>query len=113
MLGSESIEDIPEPDDDDPKEVFAFFGLASYAAQVLEAELTNLLVATHLREEIPATSDAVEELFSEHFTYTLGKLLKLARARVVLPQSTEALITEALPASNLFIHRFFDDHSQN
>lgn len=28
--------DVPTPDFDDPKEVYAFFGLAAYAANLLE-----------------------------------------------------------------------------
>lgn len=112
-FGSGSLEDIPEPDGDEPKEVFAFFGLASYAAQVLEAELVNLIVATHLVEDIPDNADDIEALFSKHFTLTLGRLLRIASTRASLPAESEALISKALEARNRLAHRFFGDHSEN
>ncbi len=36
---------MPEPNLDDPKEVYAHFGLAVYRAQVMEEGLINLAVA--------------------------------------------------------------------
>jgi hypothetical protein len=112
-FGSGSIHDIPEPESDEPREVFAFFGLASYAAQVLEAELVNLIVATHLIERIPDTADDVEQLFSQHFALTLGRLLRVTSSRLNLPPDCEVLIRQALDARNRLVHRFYGEHSEN
>ena len=47
MSGSWNLDlaDIPEPFDNSIKEVYAFYGRASYCAQVFEKGLVNMMVA--------------------------------------------------------------------
>jgi hypothetical protein len=40
--------EVPEPESDEAKEVYAFFGLAAYWAQVLEREAIHFAVAVHM-----------------------------------------------------------------
>lgn len=105
--------DIPDPEDSGPKEVFAFAGLALYAAAVFEAELTNLLAGSKMAKERPTSADEVEALFSDNYAKTLGQLIQLVRARVSFPNDSEALIGRALAERNRLIHHFFRDHSEN
>ena len=39
---------VPEPEYDDPKEVYAFFGLAAYWIQLLEQGILNLWVGLRI-----------------------------------------------------------------
>ena len=60
-MSSEPLMDsVPEPDGDDTKEVYAFFGLAAYSGQVLERGLLNLATIMRLRATGAATVDDYE-----------------------------------------------------
>lgn len=113
MLGSPGI-DIPESESDDPWEVFAFAGLALYAAQVLEAELVNIVVGLLAGGKTSQVfREDVEEWFTSRKAKTFGGLASEIRKVTSLPQSTEDLITRALLARNRLAHDFFGEHSEN
>ncbi len=46
---------IPEPNYDDPKELYAFFGLAYYNAALLEHDVLNLAVAMLAKQDEQVT----------------------------------------------------------
>lgn len=56
--------EIPEPDYDDDKEAFAFFGLASYAAQVLERGVVFLALELHLNNSSVISQEAIDSLLA-------------------------------------------------
>ena len=101
---------IPEPEGNDAKEVFAFYGLAAYYGQVLEKGIIIMLVV--LRSAgIPMTQGQVDDLFVKYDRRTLGWLLKEARSLVAISLDVEKVLDEALMMRNELIHHFFAEHS--
>jgi hypothetical protein len=102
---------VPEAAGSDPKEVFAFFGLAAYHAQVLEQELLLFASMLRLSKSARVTQAAVEALFDRLDAKTFGGLLAEARRMTTVPGDLEADLAEALRCRNLLVHRFFADHA--
>jgi hypothetical protein len=67
---------LPEPEDFGCKEVYAFFGLAAYWAQVLERGVINLAVGLEIGKSSNVTRQLVDELFARFDVRTLGRLLR-------------------------------------
>lgn len=88
-LNEQQMKGVPDPEDYSEKEVYAFFGLAAYSAQVLENGLVNMVVAFKTFGA-RITRDQFDEIFSEHDSKTLGKLLQEARSqKVPIPDETD------------------------
>ena len=105
------MHDIPEPEDYSEKEVYAFFGLAAYSAQVLEKGLVNLVV-TFKTFGLPITRAQFDVIFEAHDSCTLGQLLRAARDHhIPIPDDTDELLTQALEERNYLNHDFFADHA--
>ena len=104
---------IPEPDGDDDKEVFAFFGLAAYCAQVLEQGLINPLVGLQLANLSPVTREEFESAFEKADKRTMGRVLKAIGKHVQMPTDTERLLGRALDGRNDLCHTFFRRHDEN
>jgi hypothetical protein len=103
--------EIPEPDYDDPKEVYAFFGLAAYGAQILEQELMLLASVLHMGAAGPLTGKWVNELMDRIESKTFGGILSEARKFGTVPADVDALLADALRERNRLIHRFFADRA--
>lgn len=104
------LEGIPEPDNLDEKEVYAFYGLAAYAGQVLEKAFVNLLVLLDT-DGAAITQEEYDTIADRHNERTLGNLINEARKRVKVPAEAEKLITESLVRRNQLIHHFFADNA--
>lgn len=102
--------DVPEPETNDEKEVFAFFGLCSYSAQVLEGGLINLAVILHARGLSAVTREAVEQAFDRAERQTLGQLIADVRRKVDVPLDIESALNRTLDDRNYLAHRFFTTH---
>ena len=111
--GQSRIPEIPQPEDYDPKEVYAFFGLASYCAQVLEQGLINMAVAFHLAGTTTLTRELIEQLFETMSAKTFGQLLREARNLVGMPEDLDTRLRKALRKRNRLVHNFFVAHSEN
>jgi len=107
---SRPLDDVPEPDGADDKEVYAFYGLAAYAGQVLEKGLVNLVAALHT-DGLSITRAQFDTLFDKFDSSTFGQLVNAARARIEIPTETEALLSEVLTRRNWLVHDFFAHHS--
>ena len=99
--------EIPTPDFDDPKEVYAFFGLAMYNANLVESCLINLAVALNLDQVKAITQEVFEAAFGEMEAKTLGQLLRATRKFAAVPSNLEPILNEALDKRNFLAHRFF------
>lgn len=102
--------EIPKPDYDDPKEVFAFFGLAYYQAAVLEHGVLNLAVAMRAKGVPGITGGDVERLYESFDKSTFGKVIKAAKEKADIPSDLEADLALALEKRNYLAHRFFVVH---
>jgi hypothetical protein len=100
-------DDIPMPDNYDVKEVFAFFGLAAYHAQVMEKALMILAVGLNIAHIPKVTNELVDELYATHERKTFGQLFKIARETGVLDETMADRLRNALERRNYLTHQFF------
>ena len=102
---------VPEPEDYSQKEVYAFFGLAAYSAQVLEKGFVNLVV-TFKTVGLPITRADFDMIFEAHDSRTLGQLLRAAREHhIPIPDETGKMFATALEQRNYLNHDFFAEHA--
>lgn len=104
---------VPAPDFDDPKEIYAFFGLAAYAANLLEASFINWTVALRLGNISGATQQDFDSAFGHFETRTLGQLLKTTRSLTAVPSDLDSILTKSLSERNRLIHHFFRQHAES
>ena len=104
--------DLPTPESSEPKEVYAFFGLAAYWAQVLEREVINFTVAVHMEKKSRLSRDIVEDLWRNFGAKTFGAVLHAARRITSIPDDVDSLLTTALTMRNHLIHSFFWDRAE-
>jgi len=105
--------DTPTPDFEDPKEMYAFFGLAVYGANLLESSLVNWMVALHLGGINGATRQDFDTVFDHFEARKLGQLLGATRSLTAVPASVDSALANALAERNRLIHRFFREHAEN
>ncbi len=105
--------EIPEPDYEDPKEVYAFFGLAFYMAQVLEQGVANLAVALHAKGVSPVTAGDIKILYERFDKQTFGQVLRAAQKVVFIDGDLVTDLEQALIKRNYLAHAFFVEHDAN
>jgi|HubBroStandDraft_1064217.scaffolds.fasta_scaffold43834_4 hypothetical protein len=102
---------IHEPEYDDPKEVYAFFGLAAFYAQCFEQSMILLLLAVNLRRPKALQSKGRDELLKWFDKKSLGALItelkKVANVEVTLQKRLEDLLEKR----NFLMHHFFPKNS--
>jgi hypothetical protein len=103
--------DIPDPDYDDPKEVYAFYGLAMYAAQLLEHSLLNLAAGLYLKKKPVVTKQIFDATFQDLDRKTLGQLLVATRSLTRVSEAVDAALQKALRRRNYLTHQFFRAHA--
>jgi len=104
---------IPPPMDDSAKEVFTYYGLASYWAQLLEKGYVQLSVSLGILEiELPSTEHH-DRLRTKFEKFTLGTLLDSANEMITLPNELKQLSLESLDKRNYLIHHYFWRHSED
>ncbi|NOX67066.1 MAG: hypothetical protein GXO85_15040 [Chlorobi bacterium] len=104
---------VPEPEYDDPKEIYAFFGLAAYSVQLLEQGILNLLVGVRISAIEGPTWGNVRDLYNEGDRKTLGQLFKALQKLVKFDTSIEEHLADALQKRNYLIHHFFVEHAKD
>jgi hypothetical protein len=104
---------IPSPDYDDPKELYAFFGLTFHAAQVLEQGVVNLAVALKAAGDPKVTSQLILDLYDDVGTKTFGCVLQIARVHMTIPATLDADLSVALKKRNHLAHHFFVEHDHD
>jgi hypothetical protein len=107
---STPIHEVPEPEGSDDKEVYAFYGLAGYAAQVLEKGLVNLVAGLHA-DGLSITRAEFDTLYARFDSSTFGQLVRGLRTKIQISPDTEMLLADALAKRNRLIHDFFADHA--
>lgn len=102
--------EVPMPEGSGIKEVYAFFGLCAYQAQVLERGVINLAVGLHAKRLSSIAPEAVEPMFDRAEQKTLGQLLAAVRRQIPVPDSLERSLRVALQDRNVLSHHFFSIH---
>jgi translation initiation factor RLI1 len=104
---------IPEPTYDDPKELYAFFGMAMYQVQLLEQGITNLIVGLRIKGQYKPTVGDVIKLYEGADRHTLGQLLNAVRQLQPFSSELDDQVIEALQKRNYLAHRFFVEHAED
>jgi hypothetical protein len=102
---------IPEMENADLKEVYTFFGLASYSGQCLEKGLVNFAMAYQLLESSALTQDEWLELYNSLNKRTFGQLFKSVKKRAEVPEPLLSNLDRALIKRNWLAHDFFYDRA--
>lgn len=105
--------EIPQIDNCCDKETYAFYGLAAYAAQVLEHSALNIAVALKLPEVNLVTQELFDEIFENFGRKTFGQILNILRPHISMSESEEIYLREALELRNILIHHFFRENAEN
>ncbi len=105
--------DIPDPEYDDPKEVYAFFGLAYYQAAVLEQGVINLAVAINAQEIEGVTIGDLKLLYNSFEDKTFGQIIHIAKTKFQLPEELENDLNVAREKRNYLAHKFFAINAEN
>ena len=105
--------EIPKIDNCCDKETYAFYGLAAYAAQVLEHSALNIAVALKLPEVNLVTQGLFDEIFENFGRKTFGQLLNIVKPHILISESEEIYLKESLELRNILIHHFFREHAEN
>jgi hypothetical protein len=100
----------PVPDYNDPKELYAFFGLAFYKANVLEHGVLNLAVALLAQGNLGITVAEVNQLYESFDEKTFGQIIKVAKQRYSFPDTFTTDLDLALKYRNRLAHHFFREH---
>jgi len=105
--------EVPTPEFDDPKEIYAFFGLAVYVANLLESSFINWTVALRLGTISGATRHDFDTAFGHFESRTLGQLLKATHLLAAVPAGIDAVLNKSLSSRNRLVHHFFREHAAN
>lgn len=99
------------PDEDDIREMFARFGAAVHAAQVLEHGIVNAMLILHLPNRNRFTKFDIDAFMDQQFENTLGKLIRNLREKLTLPVDLEHLLYKALKTRNWLCHEYFRERA--
>lgn len=99
-------------DEDETQAVYAYYGLASYAAQVFERGVIFLTVISRIYgKERYKSQEEFESAFTVQEKNTLGKLFKILKTRVEIDEELSKRIGEAISKRNWLIHGYFYDRA--
>jgi hypothetical protein len=103
--------ELPEVEELQVKEVFTYFGLASYQAQCVERQLAVLLATAFGPGIRNVTSSEYDELLEGLFKKTLGTLIRTLQESAELSKDFEQILHRALKKRNWLMHHFFWDRA--
>ena len=111
---SHSPSKLPDvSDDDDDKDLFSFYGLCAYYAQVLEQNLVNLAAILSTQNLSTVTAKAMEKAFLEVDKKTLGKLIRnVKESDLSIPKNLENELGDILQKRNYLVHHFFSTNDR-
>ena len=93
------------------KDVYAYFGLASYLSQCFEMDLGNILLIHHGLTHSMVTLDDLLNLEKSLIRKTLGTVLSAVRKVVSFNPAAETLLETALLKRNYLTHHYFREHA--
>lgn len=105
-------------EDEHHKEVFAYFGLAMFTAQVLEHAIVNALVISDLipnRRDKAVSRESwgleVDQFMDNHFENTMARLIKAFRKVATVSDELEQSLGQSLQMRNFLAHRYFRERA--
>ena len=110
---------MPDPEEEQVRDVYAHFGLAVYLAQCLEHGIANALVFADLipqkADHFPAREQWDEDFdafMGSKFQATLGRLIEQLREVTQIEPDLEALLKRALQRRNWLAHHYFRERAE-
>jgi len=97
------------PDDED-NEVWIYYGLAAYYAQLLEKDVLQFVAMLEFVGLSSIGPGTTQQIFARLDRHTLGQLMRAARTRATIPQHIDDLLSESLEKRNFLIHKFYYHH---
>ncbi|EHZ2656940.1 hypothetical protein K5N43_004395 [Vibrio vulnificus] len=107
------LKPIPEPELRDEKEVFAFFGLASFNAQCAEKALVNFAMGYKVVDNSALSQEEWLEIYDGLNSHTFGRLLGQVKQKVDLPHELVTHLELTLKKRNWLAHDFFYDYAMH
>lgn len=98
-----------EDEDEQHKQVYAYFGKAVYFAQVLEYQLINMLLIYSKRKNIKMRHEIFDSLFIEYKKKTFGGLLQKVKKVFSIEDALLNELTTLLKKRNYLVHDYFKD----
>ena len=105
-------QDPPEPETGDEKEVYTFYGLASYNAQVAERGLMQLALLLRLQRTPNATRTTYDQEYEALARRSFGQILTELAEDQTLTDDLRALLQKTLGLRNHLTHHFFWDFAE-
>ena len=105
--------EVPSIDGCCVKEVYAFFGLVAYSAQVLENGALNLAIVLRLPRVDQITKKDFDDLYQQLTQRTLGSLISAAKKVIEIPEDQENILKEAVTLRNYVTHHYFRDRADD
>ena len=93
------------------REVYAYFGLAMYAAQVLEHEMVNLIAWTDVSSKGYAEPGEIDAIYEKLFRETFGSLRNRLAGRRQDIDYLEDKLKRALALRNFLAHHYFRERA--
>ncbi len=103
----------PLPTIEDPKDLYAFVGLAVSFAQLVDHRLRSLATVFRLVGRGLRTRQAWDSTCAPRTRHGAGQLLTAAGQAVEIPESLEAFLGKALETREYLVHRFFQVHVED
>lgn len=113
-MDAQDVVDIHEPEYDDPKEPYAFFGLAAYYAQCFEKSFVLLITTAEAIQAsgvIQKKRLSLDEMFSKFDRETLGRLIQHASKLTKFDPDLAQNFLDLLQKRNYLMHHFFYKNS--
>lgn len=102
---------IHEPDYDDPKEPYAFFGLAAYYAQCFEQSIILLILALNALNAHKMKDTSYDGLLARLDKQTLGQLIRELNTKAKITPQFLAQMDGLLKQRNYLMHHYFERNS--
>jgi hypothetical protein len=103
----------PEPESNDAKEVYAFFGLAAYQAQVLEQGLIALVLFIKRIQNPNMEVRNIDKIELNLDKRTFGRIIKSANQYREFPCELDSELRIALLKRNYLMHHYFKIHDKD
>ncbi len=110
--GYDTLDELPD-DGAQEREIYARYGLAMYAAQVLEESASSLIVVHEMTHGNMRVVEEVGDRFDELWTKTLGALIRQVGTHQLVTADQSAVLGDALKARNRLAHHFFREEADS
>jgi uncharacterized protein YuzE len=106
-----SIRPVTEEREENGKSLFAWYGSATYRAQLFEQELIIILILTARLGDRGLSVEEIDQIDADLSHKTLGSLLTELSKKIELDDWYRDIWSRALSKRNYLIHRFYVDNA--